>query len=111
MDKKEFFESIDKGITIVDFFANWCAPCKGQATIFNYLKENNDDSNTKFLKFDLDNDDHTVASNFEIRSIPTIIIFLAGQEEFRFVGLTGADELIKAMDESKRKFYEKSKEN
>ena len=95
MDKDEFFEIIDEGITIVDFFAEWCTPCKGQAVVFNYLKKDDSISDTKFIKFDVDKDDQEVAESFEIRNIPTIIIFKDGEEEFRFVGVTGADQLTR----------------
>ena len=96
LDKGEFFETIDKGITIVDFFADWCAPCKGQTVVFNHLKKNNDFNDVKFIKFDVGNDKE-VPNDFGIRSIPTIIIFKNGKEKFRFVGVTGADELTKVI--------------
>lgn len=95
MNKEEFFEIIDEGITIVDFFAEWCAPCKGQTVVFNYLKKDDSISDTKFIKFDVDKDDQEVSESFEIRSIPTIIIFKGGEEEFRFTGVTGADQLTR----------------
>lgn len=103
MNKEEFFDLIDEGITVVDFFADWCAPCKGQTVVFNYLKKNSDFEDVQFLKFDVDNDDREVSNDFEIQSIPTLIIFKNGQEEFRFVGVTGADELTSIIKRVKRK--------
>jgi thioredoxin 1 len=95
MNKEEFFEIIDKGITVVDFFVEWCAPCKGQTAVFNYLKKDDSISDTKFIKFDVDRDDQEITESFEIRSIPTIVIFKDGEEEFRFTGITGADQLTR----------------
>jgi thioredoxin 1 len=97
VNKEEFFDHVDQGITVVDFFADWCAPCKGQTVVFNYLKKNSNFEDVQFLKFDVDNDDREVSNDFEIESIPTLIIFKDGQEEFRFVGVTGADMLTKAI--------------
>jgi len=97
VDKGKFLEIIDQGITIVDFFADWCAPCKGQTAVFNYLKKNNNIKDVKFLKFNVENDDREVSNDFEIESIPTLIVFKNGQEEFRFIGITGADMLMKVI--------------
>lgn len=94
MNKKEFFENIDEGITVVDFFADWCLPCKGQTAVFNYLKKEGDLDGVKFIKFDVENGSD-VANDFVIQSIPTIIIFKGGQEKFRFVGVTGSEELMR----------------
>lgn len=103
VNKEEFFELTEEGITIVDFFADWCAPCKAQGIVFDRLKKNNSIEGVKFLKFDLEKDDQSVANDLEIRNIPTIIIFNAGQEEFRFVGVTGKDTLIQGIKEVKKK--------
>lgn len=97
MDKEEFFGFVDKGITVVDFFAEWCAPCKGQTVVFDYLKKDASIDDVKFLKFDVDKNDQDVVADFEIRNIPTIIIFNNGQEMFRFIGVTGSDKLMKTI--------------
>jgi thioredoxin 1 len=103
VNKEEFFDFIDQGITVVDFFAAWCAPCKGQTVVFNYLKKDSNFEDVQFLKFDVDNDDREVSNDFEIESIPTLIIFKDGQEEFRFIGVTGADVLMKAIKRIQKK--------
>ena len=95
MNKEEFFEIIDEGITVVDFFAEWCAPCKGQTVVFDYLRKDDSISDVKFVKFNVDKDDYEIVKSFEIESIPTIIIFKGGEEEFRFTGITGADQLTR----------------
>jgi thioredoxin 1 len=97
MNKEEFFEMVDEGITIVDFFAEWCPPCKGQGVIFDYLEKNGSIKNVKFLRLDVDNEGNDVARDFEIKSIPTIIIFKDGQEKFRFVGVTSSSILTTAV--------------
>lgn len=102
MNKKEFSETISKGVTVIDFFAEWCFPCKGQAAILSHLEENESVEDVKFLKLDVDKDGRDFANDFEIKSIPTIIIFKSGQEKFRFVGVTTAEELMKVIEEIKK---------
>ena len=101
MNKEEFFEYVDEGISVVDFFAEWCSPCKGQAVVINGLEKDNSMSNIKFLKLDVDKSDHNIADGFEIKSIPTVIIFNNGQEEYRFVGITNANILTKVIKKIK----------
>lgn len=94
MNSIKFFETIETGITVVDFYADWCNPCKGQTIVFNYLKEEFKKNNIKFLKIDVEDKNLNIATDFEIRNIPTIIIFKDGEEIDRTVGLTNADTIL-----------------
>ncbi len=99
MNTKEFFKIIDKDITIVDFYAVWCAPCKGQSIVITYMEKEFQKKNIKdikFIQFDVDKN-IDVASNFEIRNIPTIIIFKDGEEQLRFIGITNNETLTSAI--------------
>lgn len=65
-----------KGYLLVDFWAEWCEPCKRLAPIFLEGAEQNKD--IKFCKVNVD-ENPELASSFHIRSIPTLILFKDGQ--------------------------------
>ncbi len=69
---------------LVDFWAEWCGPCKMIAPILEELSEELDAS-LKIVKVNADNNTSLVAE-FSIRSIPTMIIFVGGKEVKRITG-------------------------
>lgn len=71
--------------TLVDFFATWCGPCKMQAPILEQLKNKVGDAAT-IIKVDVDQNAE-VSARYQIRSIPTIIIFKNGEPQWRASGL------------------------
>lgn len=72
----------DKAV-IIDFWANWCAPCRAMAPIFEELSKEMPD--VKFVKIDVDDNQHT-ASKYNIMSIPAFLIFNKGKEIGREIG-------------------------
>ena len=76
---------------VVDFWAPWCGPCKAIAPILNELAEELGDT-VKICKVNIDNNSE-VASKYEIRAIPTILIFKAGQIVDTIVGLIEKEDL------------------
>ena len=79
-----FAESIKEGLTIVDFWAEWCGPCKMVAPIIEDLAEEYAGKVT-FAKVNVDlNSD--VSIKFGIRSIPTLLFFRDGIKEHTVVG-------------------------
>tara|TARA_R110002111_G_scaffold217930_1_gene280242 strand:+ start:158 stop:475 length:318 start_codon:yes stop_codon:yes gene_type:complete len=76
---------------VVDFWAPWCGPCKAIAPILEELAEELGDA-VKICKVNVDNNSE-IASKYEIRAIPTILIFKGGSVAETVVGLTSKDDL------------------
>lgn len=70
---------------LVDFWAEWCAPCRALGPIIESLSENYD-GRIRVAKVDIDANQQ-VALKFNIRSIPTVILFNKGQIVATFVGV------------------------
>ena len=94
--RSDFEKVIRDGVTLVDFNAPWCGPCRAQEPIINEVGESyNGKADIATMNIDNNTD---VALNLGIQSIPTLIIFKEGQEVGRFVGLQKAETLKQAMD-------------
>jgi thioredoxin 1 len=93
---KNFNQQIKKGIILVDFWAEWCGPCKMMAPVLNDLAENLD-SGKSIGKLDVQ-EFQSLASTYKVRGIPTMILFKDGKEVNRFVGVKSKDFLLKEMN-------------
>jgi thioredoxin 1 len=71
---KDNFEQVvtSNPTVIIDFWAPWCGPCKGFAPVFERVAESNPD--VVFAKVNTD-DEQEIAQHFQIRSIPTLMVF------------------------------------
>ena len=94
--QQDFEDTIKKGVTLVDFNAPWCAPCRSQDPIISELRKSYS-GRAVVAKVNIDKN-QSVAFELGIQSIPTIIIFNDGQEFARFVGLQPAKALSGALD-------------
>ena len=90
-----FEKVISTGLTLVDFWAEWCMPCKMQAPIMVEVAKSVGDSAT-ISKLNVDENQNS-AAKYGITGIPTSIVFKDGQEVQRFVGVQNKDTLLKAI--------------
>ena len=81
--------------TIVDFYADWCGPCKMMSPIIDKIAEEN--SNIKVGKLNVDNA-QDIAVKYNVMSIPTIIVFKNGIEYKRFIGVTSKSNILDALN-------------
>ena len=77
---------------LVDFFAEWCGPCKTMAPILKDVKTQLQEKAT-IIKVDIDKNPE-VASLYQIRSVPTLIMFKNGQPVWKQSGVVPTQELI-----------------
>ena len=77
---------------LIDFHATWCGPCKALAPIIKNVKKKVGDK-AKILKIDVDKN-QGLASKYEVRGVPTMIIFKQGQQLWRQSGLLQKNELV-----------------
>ena len=87
LEKEEDFENLIKEEVIVDFYADWCGPCKMIGSILEEIEEFN------ILKINVD-DFPDIARKFGIMSIPTLIKFNGGEEVKKVIGYRTKEELL-----------------
>ena len=81
---------------LVDFWEPWCGPCRMVAPIVDELSEEYD-GKVKFVKLNTD-DNVKTASQFGIRSIPTLLVFKAGEPVGQIIGFRPKSDLKKRLD-------------
>ncbi|MFB6173335.1 MAG: thioredoxin family protein [Halobacteriales archaeon] len=85
-------------VTLKDFYADWCGPCKTQDPILEELKE---DWGERFELERVDVDEHQdVANEYQVRSIPTLVVENDDGVVERFVGVTQREDLETALEEA-----------
>ena len=95
---EEFNNVIKEGVVFVDFFANWCGPCKMLSPIIDEVS--NEITDIKFIKVDVDASPE-IAQTYNIMSIPTLIIFKDGTPIAKQMGLIPKSALIDFINNNK----------
>lgn len=93
---ENFDELVKSGITLVDFYADWCGPCKMLGSVLETI----DDNDIKILKVNVD-EYSDLANRFRIMSIPHLIFFKDGKEIFSSVGFIDKSMLEEKINEVK----------
>ena len=97
LSENNFDHQTRRGVTLVDFWATWCMPCKMMVPALNDVA---DELNGKAKVAKVDVDQHqSLAAKYKVRSIPTLILFKDGKEVKRFVGVKDKNFLLKQIKE------------
>lgn len=92
---KNFNQQTKNRLVLVDFWAEWCAPCRMMAPIINNVAAEIND-NARVGKVNIEQY-QSLAQRFKVRSIPTLILFKNGVEVNRYVGIKTKEFLLKEL--------------
>ena len=93
---QNFEKETSEGVTLTDFWATWCGPCRMQSPVVEQLSEEMDD--VKFTKMDVDENQET-AKDLGIMAIPTLLIKKDGKIVDRLTGFTPKDRLKQILEQ------------
>ena len=95
-EKGNFEDLIAKDLTIVDFYADWCGPCKILLPIIERIAS--ELVEIKIIKVNVDNHED-LARKYKIMSIPTLVFFKDGEEQKKHIGLLSEEKIREIIDE------------
>ena len=95
MNIEQFVEEVKSGTTIVDFWAEWCGPCKMVTPVLEAIAEEN---NVRLLKINVD-EDTELANALNITSIPVIMLYNNGEKSKHIIGAKPKPAMQKALFE------------
>ena len=95
---KQNFEKLTVGNipVLVDFYADWCGPCKMLGPILKHVKEELGDK-IKIIKIDVDKN-KSIASKYQVRGVPTMLLFKDKKQVWRQSGVVPKDEIINIVE-------------
>lgn len=91
LNENNFENAIQSGVTLVDFFATWCGPCKMLSPIIEELAA--EASGFSVYKVDID-ECEDLAMDYSVMSVPTLIIFKDGEEAERLIGVRSKADIL-----------------
>jgi len=97
LEKEEFADIIKKGLVLVDFYAQWCGPCKMIAPILEELAKEDD---TPIVKIDVDRHPE-LSQEYGVMSVPTLILFKDGEALVTKTGFQTKDMILNLINENR----------
>lgn len=79
-----------KGTTLVDFYADWCGPCRMLSPLLEEMSKENKDESVQFVKVNVD-ENRELAGAFNVMSIPTVVIIKDGKVVDQHIGVMPKD--------------------
>ena len=98
LENENFNEVISKGLTLVDFYAEWCGPCKMLSPIIEEIAT--ELSDVKIVKLNID-EHGDIAQKYGVMSIPTLILFKDGKEIDKSIGFMPKEDMIEFINKNK----------
>ncbi len=102
LTEEDFSHEIKNGLTLVDFYADWCGPCRMLAPILARLALKLE-GRVSFAKLNIDHHP-AIAEKYEATAFPTIILFKEGKEMGRMVGLRDEDAIMEFINTASSKY-------
>ena len=93
LDERNFAEKLSaaRQPVLIDFYADWCSPCRAPAPVLEELAASHDDK-VEIAKVNIDHN-RSLAQKYGVRGVPTMIVFKNGEEADRVVGFLPKQEL------------------
>lgn len=100
LTNEEFEKNVKNSdkLVFVDFYADWCGPCRMMASVVEEISEEVD--GVDFYKVNCD-DEQELASKYEVMTIPTLLILKKGEQIKEFIGVTDKEEIIEELNSLK----------
>jgi len=96
INSDNFVEKISTGVVLVDFYADWCGPCRMIAPILEEIET--EMSDVTIVKVDVDAS-ADIAEKYQVQSIPNLVIFKDGKAVDQIVGFTSKNDIVKHLQE------------